>query len=237
MLRAAPGHAAHPLVTEDTGTQGRGGFELELGTSLVHQGDASIFELDPQLSYGAADALDLIVRPALLALRGEAAQDAARHFGAGATALDFKWRFLEHGAWSVGTRAGLDLPALSHDLGPRRTGAHALLAVTYDAPLWVSGNVAYTHRPAVADGEPQVRHDVWRVSLALAHAPTERVRLVADVAAAEADDPRVGGLPAVAVLGAIFKLAEGLDADIGYQARLSRNAAPAAWLAGLTLRW
>jgi hypothetical protein len=82
-----------------------------------------------------------------------------------------------------------------------------------------------------------MRRNVWRVSVAFAHAATERLRLVADFAAAQADERGVSGMPAVAVLGAIVKLAEGVDADLGYQARLSRQAPPNAWLAGVTFRW
>jgi hypothetical protein len=236
-LAAGPAFAAHPLITEDTGTQGRGKFELELGSALTHDGNGHTFELDPQLSLGATDALDLIVRPSLFELSGQAADDAGRHAGFGGTALDAKWRFYEAGALSVGTRAGLDLPTATRGLGPRHTGAHALVAVTWDGPLWLSGNVAYTRRAAAAEGEAQSRRDAWRVSLALAHALGERLRLVGDVAAAQADDPGVSGMPAVALVGAIVKLTEHVDMDVGYQKRLSRDAPPNAWLGGITFRW
>jgi hypothetical protein len=236
-VAGAPAFAAHPLITEDTGTQGRGKLELELGSALTHEGSGHAFELDPQLSFGATEALDLIVRPSLFELSGQAAEDAGRHAGFGTTALDAKWRFYEAGPLSVGTRAGLDLPTATRGLGPRHTGAHALVAVTWDGPLWLSGNVAYTRRAAAAEGEAQSRRDVWRVSLALAHSLTERLRLVGDVAAAQADDPGVSGMPAVALVGAIVKLTDHVDMDAGYQKRLSRDAPPNAWLGGITFRW
>src|SRR4051812_15860030 len=64
-----PVHAAHPLATEDTGTQGEGGFEVELGWQRVREDDVRAMEFGPQLSYGVTDNFDLIVRPTLVEVR------------------------------------------------------------------------------------------------------------------------------------------------------------------------
>src|SRR4051794_5114584 len=72
----ATAHAAHPLLSEDTGTQGAGHTELELGTSWIRQDGGRVFELDPQLSYGLREEMDAILRPSLFHLTGGAA-DAA----------------------------------------------------------------------------------------------------------------------------------------------------------------
>ena len=47
----------------------------------------------------------------------------------------------------------------------------------------------------------------------------------------------MSGLSPVALVGAIVHLAEGIDADVGYQKRLRNDAPVNAWLAGLTFRW
>ncbi|MEP7181395.1 MAG: hypothetical protein ABI886_04325 [Betaproteobacteria bacterium] len=49
--------AAHPLLTEDAGTQGQGKFELELGAHQVRNGGSKAFEFRPQLPYGIVDTL------------------------------------------------------------------------------------------------------------------------------------------------------------------------------------
>src|SRR5262252_6943248 len=68
-LATAPGAslAAHPKLSEDTGTQGAGNFELESGFAWSHQADDRIFQFQPQLSWGASAALDLIVQPSWIA--------------------------------------------------------------------------------------------------------------------------------------------------------------------------
>jgi hypothetical protein len=58
--------AAHPMLTEDTGTQGTGKFELELGFAQARDGGTNALEFGPQLSYGVQDNVDLIARPTWL---------------------------------------------------------------------------------------------------------------------------------------------------------------------------
>ena len=54
--------AGHPMLTEDTGTQGTGNEGLELGFSWANDSGDRSFLFQPQLSYGATPTLDLIVR-------------------------------------------------------------------------------------------------------------------------------------------------------------------------------
>ena len=107
---AAEAFAAHPLLTEDTGTQRAGRFDLELDNTWTRDGDLRAYEFGPQLSYGVLPNLDAILRPTWVALRttGDGATTTAR--GAGDTAIDVKWRFYEAGAVSVATRAGIGAP-------------------------------------------------------------------------------------------------------------------------------
>ena len=96
--------AAHPLISEDTATQGAGKFELELGNALTDDGADRSYELGPQLSYGVLTTLDVIVRPTWLAQRTSSDSAASWQRGPGDTAIDVKWRFHERERWSFGTR-------------------------------------------------------------------------------------------------------------------------------------
>jgi hypothetical protein len=141
---AADAFAAHPLLTEDAGTQGARRFELELGNTWTRDGGERAYEFGPQLSYGVLPNLDGIVRPTWTALRtaGDGATTTAR--GAGDTAIDVKWRFYEAGAVSVATRAGIGAPTgdAARGLGAGGTTYHVLAAVTVDAaPLALHANL------------------------------------------------------------------------------------------------
>lgn len=64
---AAPlsGFAAHPLITDDSGTQGEGRFQLELNGEFSHDHDGKttedLFELKTIISFGIKGPLYLVV--------------------------------------------------------------------------------------------------------------------------------------------------------------------------------
>ena len=51
------------MLSEDTGTQGTGNFELELGYDWGRQDGQRNFLFQPQLSWGVSPSVDLIVQP------------------------------------------------------------------------------------------------------------------------------------------------------------------------------
>jgi hypothetical protein len=181
---AAPLHAAHPLLTEDTGTQGVGKFELELGVEQARDGGATALEFGPQLSWGALATLDLIARPTWLYVRGGAKGGTTQGFGD--TALDFKWRFLDREPWSLGIRAGADVPTGNEDksLGTGKTSPHATLIGTAAHEPWTfSANLDYVFEPLVGD-----RHDLWGASAAAVWSPHERWKFSAELGTAQNPD-------------------------------------------------
>jgi hypothetical protein len=236
LLAAGLAHAAHPLISEDTGTQGTGYTELELGTSFRRVDGGRVFEFDPQVSYGLRDDVDAILRPSVFRVSGSLADDAGRRGGFGSTALDVKWRIARQDALSVGTRFGVDLPTAQHGLGPQRGGGwHALAMVTYDPPdTLATANVAYTR---LTGEDPEVRRNLWRVSAAVVRNVHPNVRLLVDAAVYRPDQRTATTWPAVAVVGAIFRVPPGIDVDLGCQLRLNDAAPASVWLAGVTLHW
>jgi Putative MetA-pathway of phenol degradation len=232
-------HAAHPLITEDTATQGRGRFELEIGNAWTHDGSDRSFELGPQLSYGVLPQLDAIVRPTWLDQRSTIGADTVRARGAGDTAADLKWRFFERNApgLSVAIRAGVNAPTGDADrgLGAGKTGYHALLAASVDlTPFAVHSNLGYTRNRS----DPTERRDLYHASAAAMWTVDATWRLLlAELAADTNVDIARSAWPAVMRVGAIYTVKKGLDIDLGYQTRLNRAAARQVLLLGITARW
>ena len=229
----APAFAAHPLLTEDTGTQGKGRFELELGYAQARDGGAKASEFGPQLSYGALDTFDLIVRPTWLDVRGTAAIVTAS--GLGDTALDFKWRFYQKDALSFGVRAGATVPTGDGDkgLGSGKTSPHAQLIATYIAKPWMlAANLDYAYDPLIGD-----RRNQWAATAAAVYSLNSTWRASAEVGTATNPDSTQSSWLTVARFGAIAGIAKWLDVDVGYQVRLTRAAPVQIVLAGVTLRW
>ncbi|HEY2967009.1 MAG TPA: transporter, partial [Casimicrobiaceae bacterium] len=229
--------AAHPLLTEDTGTQGAGKFELELGNTWTRDGGDRAYEFGPQLSYGILPNLDGILRPSWNALRtaGDAAATTAR--GAGDTAIDVKWRFYEAGAVSVATRAGVDAPTgnAARGLGAGKATYHVLAAVSVDAaPLALHANLGYTRARADAIN----RRNLFHASTAAVMTIDSGWQLLLYDIGVDTNPKRAGSTTAGVVrIGAVYTVRQGCDVDFGYQARLNHTAPARVVLAGLTVRW
>ena len=105
--------AAHPFITDDPKTQGKGNFELQLGTQFTRTerdgATLSTFQFSPQLSYGVVDSVDLQLRPNYN-VAFTTGVDPQRASGFGDVFAGVKWRFFEEGNWSSAVGAGSGFP-------------------------------------------------------------------------------------------------------------------------------
>jgi hypothetical protein len=227
-------HAGHPLITEDTGTQGAGRFELEMGVESARDGDLRAIEFGPQLSYGLLSNLDLIVRPTFVENRIVGA-GGSRERGLGDASIDGKWRFFDDDVVSFGTRGGLTVATGDADrgLGAGKTSLHGVLIAELTRDPWnLIANLGYASNPT--SGE---RRNLWHVSAATICHVKEDLQLTGEVAADSNPDPTRATWPAVSRFGLIASVASWLDVDVGYQFRLNHAAPSQVILAGATVRW
>jgi hypothetical protein len=227
---AGAAHAAHPLQTEDTGTQGAGIVEWENGLSWARAGGAKAFNYQPQFSYGLTPSFDLIVQ--LSWLRNGGAGSATVQ-GFGDTKLDGKWRFSGDEPMSFALRAGITLATNQKELGIQhgKVAAHAVLVATHvAAPFTVHGNLGLALNPNRA-GE---RTRIGRVSGALTWAASKQLTLSVEGGAESNTDRARSSWPTTLLVGAIYTIRPGLLVDIGYQSSVRTAAATRECLVGIT---
>jgi hypothetical protein len=233
VLGAPRAFAAHPLVTEDTATQGAGNVELENGLSRAQQGSARVFEYQPQISYGLLTALDLIVQPSWLA---EHPASGPQIEGLGDTNFDAKWRFFGAAPWSWAIRAGITASTNRRGLGlpAGRTSEHAVLVLTYDeAPLAVHINAGLIVNPRDAGLQRSVGH----FSTAVMWSVNAHLILTGEAAVDSNPDSSGSSWGGSALAGAVYTVRSGLDIDFGYQVGLHAEAPTHTWLGGITYRF
>ena len=236
---ATPGRAAHPLQTEDTGTQGAANVEIENGLQRARFGGTTLFTYQPQVSVGLTTTLDAIVQPSWLSLRSDDAAGASKASGPGDTNVDAKWRFWGVDPWSLGVRAGIAVPTGEHGLGlPHgEVSEHALLVATWDsAPTTAHFNVGFAHTPSAASA-PGMRATVAHVSAAVMQSLDERFIVTVD---SEIDQNPAAdrSSPVGSILGGVIWTARpGLDLDVGYQLSVHAQPVNRQWMAGLTYRF
>ena len=255
---SAVGWAAHPFITDDTGTQGAGKWQLELlaernrhdSTAPTAAGpvqqERRFSILTPVLTAGVRDNVDLALGLSRLRQRvtenGVVTEDVR---GASDTSVDLKWRFHDAGGTSLALKPSLLLPTgdEARGLGTGRTSYGLVAIATREAEPWTfSANLAYARlrykRPQDAAGS---HGDLWRLSGGASYAVREGMKLVGELGARtnEArDDPFLPGRNGhYAMLGLIYSPAKQLDLDVGFRKSVNHAELDRAFLAGATFRW
>lgn len=230
-------HAAHPLNTDDTGTQGSGHWQLEATTDHTRERDAGDTSWERSyagtLTYGVTEDLDIAI-----GLPWLHAKDAsgARERGVGDTTLLAKWRFYDNGqGWTLGLRPEITLPSGSEQRGlgnGRSTAALTLISSVELGPVTWLANAGTRYN----DNRAGDRKSLWALSTAVLYHVNDQWTLAADVGVNRAAD-QAQRTERYGLLGAIYHVNNDLDLDIGW--RRSLGAGPVAHTlgAGVTVRW
>ena len=258
-LLAAPASSwAAPYITDDTGTQGAGKWQLELlaertrhartvdaGAGPVHQlRTASTF--NPVLSYGMLGNLDIAL--GLNHVRQRTAEDGVitqSADGAGDSTLELKWRFYERNGLSLALKPGLVLPSGDENqgLGTGKLSWGVNFILTQEAKPWTFlADVAYAEARYKLPTDAQANHaHLWRASAGFGYTLRDDLRLAGEAGVrtnAARDDPFLPGRNGhFAMLGLIYSPSDRIDLDAGIRKSFSRAEIDKAFLIGATFRW
>lgn len=240
---ASAAFAAHPFVTDDANTQGKGRYELQLGAQLTRD-DAdgstlSNFQFAPQLTYGVVNTLDVLVRPTYDVNFASGAEP-QRASGFGDVFAGFKWRLFERkvddGQLAAAISAGSGFPVGNafRGLDAGRATPYGYLILMKSTPtLQLQGNAGAIRNADIPEGRNVLGH----VSAAALYTPRRGLQLGVDVAADQNPLRAMTQWPAIVLVGAIYTLNAFCDIDAGYQRRLNHSAPDNQYLIGATLRW
>ncbi len=182
--------ALQPLVTDDTGTQGAGGNQIEaaLDFARTRESEGTARGLEVPLAYtrGITDTLDVFVSPAWQRLR---AADDSRTTGWGNPTIGAKWRFREDEAsgLSFGAKPELVLPVSEADerrgLGTAKPSLRLTL-IASQTTSWgeLHANLAWARVDAKDDAlAATLRRDQFRLSVAPVVTLADRWKATFDV--------------------------------------------------------
>jgi len=230
--------AAHPLITEDTGTQGEGHFQFELTTEHATVKDAGSRQAvalnSAVLAYGATPHLDLLVSVQHLRL-GATGTGRSEH-GLADAGLDLKWRFYENGAMSMALKPGVTFPTgdAQRGLGVGKSTWSAYLVTSIDVQPWSFHlHIGHLHH----NNTFNERVDLWHASAAVTRAFSESLKLVLDGGIDTNTRREDGSDPVFATLGLIWSPVRNFDIDAGYRIVQTDTIDARSWLAGLTWRF
>jgi len=236
--------AAHPLITDDTGTQGKGKIQIEVNgqydsdkettdnTAVKTTGG----QMAGTLSYGVIDSLDIILgQPYLWSDVREDGVITSHARGFSDTTLDVKWRFFEKDGYSLAVKPGISIPTGNDNkgLGAGKVGYHAYGIVSKEyGPFSFHLNLGYIRNENTADA----LRDIWHASAAATYEAVKNLKIVGDIGIERNPDKGSNIDPAYLLGGVIYSVAENFDIDIGVKYGLTNPETDCSVLAGITLR-
>lgn len=237
--------AAHPLITDDTGTQGKGKFQLEVNSEFIYDKETEEGitqketggEVATLLSYGIADNLDIVLGlPYQWKKVKEDGIVTSDEDGISDISLELKWRFFEKDGLSFALKPGITLPTGDENkgLGTGRTTYGLYFITTKEIEPWAFHlNLGYGRNENKVDE----RKDIWHASLAGEVEVVKNLKFVGNVGMERNPDKSSNTHPAFILGGIIYSITENVDIDFGIKGGLNKPETDYSILAGIALRF
>ena len=243
LLASVSGWAAHPLVTDDTGTQGAAGWQLEVTADHLFNRDADghLSERTNALTLtrGLTDSTDLGVSMPWLSRRDPMTNEGRHETGLGDVGLTIKHRYLERDSLQMGLKVSISLPNGELDKGlGKATGTQSLYHLT---SMSTEAGTALFNVGLIHNGDSRAivgEHPwLWAASAAWLMSPIEGWTLAFDLGAQRQSARTESKNPAYGLIALIWSISPKIDLDVGYKRALNSAESDKTLSVGLTQRW
>jgi len=232
--------AAIPLITDDTGTQGKGKFQLEVLGEYGHDKEAGIKEetqgATASFSYGVLDPIDIVLSVPYAFWETKDSECNEKDDGLADLAIEAKWRFFEREGFSFALKPGLTLPTGDEDkgLGAGRATGYLFLITSKELQPWAFHlNLAYIRN----ENKNDERNDLWHASFATSYEVFKKLKLVGDIGV-ETNPDRCSTIdPAYILGGFIYSPVENFDIGLGIKGGLTETETDLSVRGGITWRF
>jgi len=243
-----PVYAAHPLITDDTGTQGSGRFQLELNAELGDDEEGAFRERGSEvaavLSCGIADNVDVVLGfPWMHYEIEEGDVTLADEDGIGDFSLEVKWRFFEYEdrGLSIALKPGVTFPTGDDERGlgnGKLSGGGALLVSKEGVLGKLHLNLGYMrHAYGAGEDDLLLHNDIWHASFAGEINVTADITAVGNIGVETNPEKNAEDDPAFLIGGLIYSVTDDFDLDAGVKWGLNDAETDTAFLAGIAARF
>ncbi len=235
-------YAAHPLITDDTGTQGKGKDQFEAISEYVHEKkdgvttDSFVAPTIPVLSYGMTDASDIVFGVSYQQIKTSDSQKRITSDGISDTSIEIKWRFTENDGLSFALKPGVTLPTGNDEkgLGAGKITYHLVFITTKEIKPWTFHiNLGYVRN----ENRVNERIDLWRASVAGVVDVLKNLKAVANIGMERDSDKASDVDPGFFLCGFIYSISENLDFDIGFKEGFNNHGTDYSIPLGITWRY
>ncbi|MFZ4857673.1 MAG: transporter [Desulfuromonadaceae bacterium] len=247
LLSAGTSFAAHPLISDDAGTLGKGNLQVELNgeiSSDKERSDGSTTktigkQLATSFGVGVSDKIDLSIGFARPWGSGDIDRATFTDAGSADFSLALKWQVYEHEGFSVAVK-----PQLGYSYS---IGASDDLTVSYGTTLILSKefepfalhlNAGYTYQNYnLAESKDTRRSSAWNVCLGATYEVIKNLKLVADAGAATSEDKASNDIPVFGLAGAVYCISKAVDISAGLKVGLTKPEADLTGTIGATFKF
>jgi hypothetical protein len=245
ILMTGTSFAAHPLITDDTGTQGKGKFLCEVNSEFIYdkesEGGVTTKETGGEIatlfSYGITDNIDIVLGlPYQWFRMKEDREMNSKENGISDASLELKWRFFEKDGLSFALKPGITLPTGNEKrgLGTGKVSYGIFFITTKEMKPWAFDlNLGYIRNENKIDE----RKDIWHASLASEVEVIKNLKAVANIGIERNSEKESNRHPAFILGGIIYSISENFDIDFGIKKGLNKPETDYAILAGIALRF
>ncbi len=232
--------AMHPLITDDTGTQGKGRFQLEVNGEYGHDKDSGIttktIQLASTLTYGVIDPLDVILGIPYQRNRMEETGSVTKRDGISDISLEMKWRFYEKDGLSFALKPGITFPTGDEEkgLGSGRVTYHLFFIGTKEMKPWAFHlNLGYIRNENKLDEN----ENLWHASVASTVEVIKDLKVVGNIGIESNTERNAAVHPAFILGGLVYSISENFDIDFGVKGGITKPETDYSFLAGITWRF
>jgi len=244
--------AAHPLITDDTGTQGKGKFQVEVNSEFNYDREKEEGvttketggEIGTILSYGILDNIDIVLGTPVQWFKVREDNELTtknKESGISDLSLEVKWRFYEKDGLSFALKPGITLPTGNEKkgLGNGRPSYGLAFITTKELGPWAFHfNLGYMRNEyKLREDREAIRKDIWHVSLASELEVVKNLKLVGNIGIERNPEKASTRHPAFILGGVIYSISENLDIDFGVKGGLNKSETDFTILAGIAFRF
>ena len=228
-----------PLITDDTGTQGKGKSQIEIFGEYVYDKEEGVktkeTDLAATFTYGIIDQVDIALGVPYWFLHVEDDVSTESAKGISDLAIEAKWRFYENNGLSFALKPGLTLPTGNEDkaFGNGRPTYYLYFIASKEINSWVFlANLVYLRN----DNKSGDRNNIWRASLASTFQIINNLKLVGDIGITTNPERSSSTPPAYILGGLIYSLKDNFDIGLGAKGGLTKPEADISVRGGITWR-
>ena len=232
ILLGSSAHAAHPLVSDDTGTQGVGGYQIEVNTDWLRDSGNKTRTATATLTRGLSETIDVFL---------DVPYALSHPTGMNDIGLGLKWRLFESDGLSVGLKPELSISSGDQEkqLGDGRSGAALTLLTQYELGdwTWLFNLGTELHRYSSAASQDESRRYINKASVGLTYQLDEQWLFVMDTGIQSHANKSEKKDPRFAIIGLIYSLNDDTELDVGYKKALNTTEIDRQVGIGLTYRF